>query len=253
MKRIIVYLMVFALLCFLSNHFINTCLARESQSHSPYYLAFASTGANLLELRFDSWAKIRINSTLEDLDFEDMDAVIQEHLSLIKLSIDPAQIRHHSEENHLQASYQLHADHAVYKMAVQGSANSTAIVWFSLSSTNKDKNWLNKVNKSYQEKNYSWMQSYKGEISLPTSSDSRRHLADAIVNYLQVLDPIYQESEDSLLLEGKCLAQDGKIHEIRLEISCHRAAQATTLILTVLNDQPGSLSLIKGGGDYDWA
>lgn len=234
MKRILVYLMVFALLCFLSIHFINTCLARQSESHSPYYLAFASTGANLLELRFDSWAKIKINTS-----FEDMDTVIQEHLSWLKLSIDPAAIKHSSEGQNLQAWYQLHADDTVYQIAVHSSANDTAIVWFSLKSTRNDKNWLYEVNKRYQEKNYSWMQNYKGEIPLPTSCDSRRHMADAIVQYLHVQDALYQESDNTLLLEGKCRAQDNSIHEIRFEISCPRAAQSTTLILTVLNDQEG--------------
>lgn len=70
MKKIFLYLSAFLILTTFSNQALNFTLGYESKNRSPYSLAFASVGVNLLESRIDSWAKIKLCSTESEMQKE---------------------------------------------------------------------------------------------------------------------------------------------------------------------------------------
>jgi hypothetical protein len=67
LKRSVAYIIIFIILCSISNYSINYVQGKQIKEQSPYYLSFASIGAIYLESRLDCWAKIRTSSTTQEL------------------------------------------------------------------------------------------------------------------------------------------------------------------------------------------
>lgn len=68
MKKVIIYILIFACFCGLIELSVNYSLGKQIENQSPYCLSFSSIGANLLESRIDSWAKIKTTSSAKQLD-----------------------------------------------------------------------------------------------------------------------------------------------------------------------------------------
>ena len=67
LKRCVTYIIIFIILCSISNYSIDYVQGKQINEQSPYYLSFASIGAIYLESRLDCWAKIRTSSTTQEL------------------------------------------------------------------------------------------------------------------------------------------------------------------------------------------
>ena len=68
MKRVIIYLTIFAALCSLGGYAIDKQLEQKMKNPSPYYLSFASIGAISLESRLDCWVKINKELNQDELE-----------------------------------------------------------------------------------------------------------------------------------------------------------------------------------------
>ena len=79
MKRCVMSIIIFIILCSISNYSIDYVQGKQIKEQSPYYLSFASIGAIYLESRLDCWAKIRTTSTKQEL---------QDYLNNIQQSLD---------------------------------------------------------------------------------------------------------------------------------------------------------------------
>lgn len=79
LKRCVMYIIIFIILCSISNYSIDYVQGKQIKEQSPYYLSFASIGAIYLESRLDCWAKIRTTSTKQEL---------QDYLNNILQSLD---------------------------------------------------------------------------------------------------------------------------------------------------------------------
>ncbi len=62
-KKTIAYVILFAIISFLGDSYLKNCIAQHHKNESPYRLAFASVGANLLEFRIDCWATIKTDGS----------------------------------------------------------------------------------------------------------------------------------------------------------------------------------------------
>ncbi|MBO8157985.1 YwmB family TATA-box binding protein [Thermosyntropha sp.] len=67
MKKILLYLTVFTILCFFGSFTIDYTIGKQLTNRSPYYLAFTSIGANSLSSNLDAWAKIKTDSSPSEL------------------------------------------------------------------------------------------------------------------------------------------------------------------------------------------
>lgn len=67
LKKVIIYLALFAAISFSSDSYLKYCIAQQNKNESPYRLAFASIGANLLESRIDCWATIKTDGSENEL------------------------------------------------------------------------------------------------------------------------------------------------------------------------------------------
>ena len=79
LKRCVMSIIIFIILCSISNYSIDYVQGKQIKEQSPYYLSFASIGAIYRESRLDCWAKIRTTSTKQEL---------QDYLNNILQSLD---------------------------------------------------------------------------------------------------------------------------------------------------------------------
>lgn len=236
MKRIFVYLIVFAILCFLSNSLIDYKLKRQIELESPYCLSFASAGANLLELRMECWAKIKINPT-----FEDMDRAIIKHLAHLNLSCDPQKIHHKQENNIFTSIYQTRNNGFEYRLGIRAGPGKESIQWFYIYSYGRSPVVWAQLMEKLQKENTVWFMTFSGEIPSRTDPGTRRVLARVMINHLEneIID--LQENGDELFVE----CRDRKTFTVNnLYLSCPLESSSTKIKLLVINDNKQDESII---------
>lgn len=114
MKRIIIYLSIFVIICLSSDLVLNYSIGKEIDNQSPYYLSFASIGANLLESRLDCWAKIKTVSNNEEMNQSLL--MILKHLNL---PADENEFLHQEDDEILLAQYDLNYNNQTYYFMLQ--------------------------------------------------------------------------------------------------------------------------------------
>ncbi|MEA1959847.1 MAG: YwmB family TATA-box binding protein [Bacillota bacterium] len=102
MKKIFSYILVFAVLCVAIDTMIDFSLGQQIKNQSPYELAFASTGANLLESRMDCWAKINSNPNEEA-----MEEILCEILTCLELPINRSRFLQEKDNEQTIISYEI--------------------------------------------------------------------------------------------------------------------------------------------------
>jgi len=120
MKRALVSLFLFFLLCFLSNHTIDYTMGRQIENRSPYSLAFASIGAISLESRLDCWAKLRTDSTEKELK-----RYMHTLASSLNLEYQPDCVSISSYDGTVEMEYNLVQKGVQYYLAVQSRTDSS--------------------------------------------------------------------------------------------------------------------------------
>lgn len=114
MKRAIFYISLFVIICYYSELTINNSIGQEVNNRSPYYLSFASIGANLLESRLDCWAKIKtINSA------DEMNQTLLMVLNHLNLPADQNEFLHQETEDLLLTQYYLNYQDKNYYFMLQ--------------------------------------------------------------------------------------------------------------------------------------
>ncbi|HBQ27516.1 MAG TPA: hypothetical protein DD791_14075 [Syntrophomonas sp.] len=102
MKRSIVYITIFIILCSISNYSIDYVQGKQMKEQSPYYLSFASIGAIYLESRLDCWAKIRTTSSAQELQ-----DYLNNILQCLNITLEPELLELTDTDNSTIISYDL--------------------------------------------------------------------------------------------------------------------------------------------------
>jgi len=114
LKKLIFYIIIFATVCIASDSLLKYSIKHEIDNQSPYYLSFASIGANLLESRLDCWAKIKTVSTNAE-----MDQALLKILLHMNLPGDTNNFLHQSNADALLTQYNLNYNNQNYLFSVQ--------------------------------------------------------------------------------------------------------------------------------------
>lgn len=116
MRRAVMYLIVFIILCFSMEQGVNYSLGNQIKNQSPFYLSFSSIGANLLESRLDCWAKIRVNSTSKDLDanlihmLQHLQLPVQRHKFIHNCNDEFIELQYNCQQNSISYNFTLRSD-----------------------------------------------------------------------------------------------------------------------------------------------
>lgn len=220
MKRALFSIVFFILLCFLGNHTIDYTMGRHIENRSPYSLAFASIGAISLESRLDCWAKLKANSTENELH-----KYMQKLTSILGIEYQLENVLIHSSPDIREIEYSITQEDIEYYLAVQTTAGETHFIVSA--ETNKESS-LSQIRKKLDSLGIlEWHDYYlyKGEIENTFDESGITRLADIVMKNLQAqtLDTYHEGMSFSSTgyskeLEGKVktIWVDGKRYNLQL-------------------------------------
>lgn len=181
MKKAIMYIIIFCFLCFISEQGINYSLGNQIKNQSPFYLSFSSIGANLLESRMDSWAKINLTYTSKELD-ENLIHIL-EHL---QLPIDRYKFvhKHHDYANELQ--YNCQKNDISYSFSLQSDKGLKETYYLITVTTGEKKDReLKNIQITLQKlMNFRCYYLYTGEINNIYDITSQKRLLSSVMKEL---------------------------------------------------------------------
>lgn len=222
MKKILIYILVFIILCYLADTGMNQSIAKQIDNRSPYCLSFASIGANLLESRLDSWAKIKTAENFNELDDELIGI-----LNLLDLPVQESLMKYSQEQGKFLIDYQIAQNHTEYHISLQTENHAT---YFLLTAISRQgdlllRNDAKLLKQQYQSKSYF---QYKGVINARPDSDGRQKILQVICKCLHAQEndlyqsqgmvsmatfsPILQDEFDQVELAGEIYNLQMAIH-----------------------------------------
>lgn len=120
MKKPIYYIIAFIIFCYLADIGINHTIAQQIDNRSPVYLSFASSGANLLEFRLDSWAKIKTANSFSELEKE-----LNKIMQLLSLPQPQSELEYSQTKDQISVSYQVKQGPTQYYLKIQTENDAT--------------------------------------------------------------------------------------------------------------------------------
>jgi hypothetical protein len=193
MKKLIYYIIIFVIICLASDSALKYSIGKEIDNQSPYYLSFASIGANLLESRLDCWAKIKAVSTYQELDIE-----LHKILNHLELPIDEKEFLHQETNDTIISKYEVISKNGqsyLFILQTNKTDHNSHFLMTSISSTGdlelrRDEKKLKKMLdcKSYYL--------YRGSIEARLDNKGREELLKVALKCLKAeVNDIYQQDE----------------------------------------------------------
>lgn len=122
LKKTIIYLSLFAIISFSGDSYLKYCIAQQNKHESPYRLAFASVGANLLESRLDCWATIKIDGSQNQLN-----QVLTQLIQHLNLPTETDKILHEENKDITTLQYNLVLGNMGYCFLLQSNQTKDRI------------------------------------------------------------------------------------------------------------------------------
>ncbi|MGI5920574.1 MAG: YwmB family TATA-box binding protein [Syntrophomonadaceae bacterium] len=180
MRRAVMYLIVFSILCLLMQQGINHTLGNQIKNQSPFCLSFTSIGANLLESRLDCWAKIRLTSTSKDLE-QNLIQILQ-HL---RLPVERKGFIYNTSPGIIELSYSCDQESLNYNFCLTSSQPNKETYYIITVISSKDSPKLREIAQKLQSiANYSTYYSYTGTIPNLYDSNSHKRMLQNILKQL---------------------------------------------------------------------
>ncbi len=196
LKKVMTYLMLFAIFSFLGDSYLKNCIAQQTQIRSPYYLSFASIGANLLESRMDCWAKIRTSRNAEELD-----QVLEHLLNLLKIPADMNGFLHHENEDIITVEYSYNLNELNFYFLLQTNKKgdySNLLVTITCKGDDQQLRYYeNQIGKLYRTTVY---YQYRGVLSARLDTDGQQELLNIMFTNLHATpNDVYTQGPTSSL------------------------------------------------------
>ncbi len=213
MKKILIYIFVFILLCYVIDSEIKHSIAEPIDHGSPYCLSFTSIGAILLESRLDCWAKIKTANRFQELDVE-----LIKILQLLDLPVQKSAITYEQQTDYISLFYHTTKNQTDYYIHLQTENQSTYFLLTAISS--QDDLTLRQDEKRLKERyqSQSYFQ-YKGMMNERPDQAERRQMLQVVCQSLQAraidhysaqnmdciaaFSPFLQEDYDQVKLSGE--------------------------------------------------
>lgn len=182
MKKVLIYILVFIVVCTVISYGIDFTVGQHLQNQSPYYLSFASIGANSLESHLDAWAKIKTTSSEDELK-----SYLFNILRSLNLPADENNFKTTAGQNMTILEYELSADNSHFKIVLE-SDNRAKETYFIINIIKEDicnmKEYSSKLNSIIGLK---WTTYYKyhGYLDFVVDKNSREKLIEVMMKNLK--------------------------------------------------------------------
>lgn len=199
MKKVLLYIIIFASICYLTNYSIDYTIGKQLQNQSPYYLSFASIGANSLESHLDCWAKLKSTSSNED-----MEAYLLDILECMGISVIKEKMLWQQNDSGKTLYYEIKMESENYYIAIENNNHdeATYLIVSVDSQKNKELNYLeNKLNRLIGPK-WTYYYRYTGKLDYIIDKSSQKKLMNIISHNLQCTGVTEFDDNSSLSCTG---------------------------------------------------
>lgn len=182
MKKVLIYILVFIVVCTVISYGIDFTVGQHLQNQSPYYLSFASIGANSLESHLDAWAKIKTTSSEDELK-----SYLKNILRSLNLPADQNHFRTTANQNKIILEYEISVENCHYKIFLE-SDEKLKETYFIINIIAEDisnlKEYSHKLNRIIGL-NWNTYFKYFGQLDLVVDEKSRHKLIEVMMKNLQ--------------------------------------------------------------------
>lgn len=192
MKKVFFYIIIFVIICFSGDSALKYSIGKEIDSQSPYYLSFASIGANLLESRLDCWAKIRTVTTNEETD-----QALTKILNHLNLPASQSDFLHQENEETMITQYDLQYNDQNYFFLLQtNKADKESYFLMTAINTREDKQIQEDEMKLKEIMDCKSYYSYKGLINARPDYTGQEELLKVVMKNLDAkANDVYRDSK----------------------------------------------------------
>jgi len=182
MKKVLIYLIIFTVLCAVSSYGVDYLVFHKIENISPYYLSFSSIGAISLESRVDCWAKINTSLSVNELSQN-----LKNIIDCLGLSVIDNEITTESTNNGYVLGYQCESGKLIYSVKAETELNENeSYLLLTIISNNPEPVDLTIVEEQLKSSRYKWKYYYlyTGKLDYCVDSDSRREMLKVILDNL---------------------------------------------------------------------
>jgi len=214
MKKVFFYIIIFVIICFSGDSALKYSIGKEIDSQSPYYLSFASIGANLLESRLDCWAKIRTVTTNEERD----QALIK-ILNHLNLPASQNDFLHQENQETMITQYDLHYNNQNYFFLLQtNKANKESYFLMTAISTREDQQMRNDEMKLKEIMDCKSYYLYKGLINARPDYTGQEELLKVVMKNLNAeTNDVYRDNKVISMTGFSSKLEQNKNYEVDIE------------------------------------
>ncbi len=180
MKKVLIYLIIFASLCAISGYGIDHMVYNKINHQSPYYLSFASIGAISLESRLDCWAKIN-----QKLSQDELHRKSEEIFNNLGISwVDEGVVTNNIDSEYM-ISYTYQSGQIIYTFSAQTDTDENE-TYFLLNVVSRDEYDLSKLEEKLREGELKWQYYYlyTGKLDHYIDQETRIELINVILQNL---------------------------------------------------------------------
>jgi hypothetical protein len=234
LKKVILYILIFICFCGLIELSVNYSLGQQIENQSPYCLSFSSIGANLLESRIDSWAKIKTTSSAKQLD-QHLITILEK----LQLPINNYKFKHTSDNTINSLEYECQKSTATFQFILQSDKNQkeTYILISIIAKPNSNSiNLPNYEKKLKQVLDFNCYYLYSGYIDYNLEPASRLEFLKLILKQMDAKQvDLYEENNTTSItgfsenLAGNVKPIDTGLHKVNLQAAmrCNRIENRT--------------------------
>lgn len=214
MKKFFAYIIIFIFLCSICSLGIDYTIGKQIENQSPYYLSFASIGANSLESRMDCWAKLKTTSTEKE-----MKSIMEKLLINLGLSIEPEKMIHgttrHSNILRYEACQENHKFFLILESDQMENETYLALTIMSPESADKWPDYKSKLNQ-FLGISWNYYYLYTGCLDNVIDSKSQEQLLQVVMQNLQAkVTETYQEG-NTISLTGYSPVLEKKVSSVEV-------------------------------------
>ncbi|MEN6351480.1 MAG: YwmB family TATA-box binding protein [Syntrophomonas sp.] len=183
MRKMLMYIMIFIILCSFANFSIDYSIEKEIEKRSPYYLCFASIGAISLESRIDCWVKINTTTTSQDLKQN-----VLNFLQIIKFPVQSGNLQWEKKQDTTLLCAKISKENKICTI-IAGSDNSRNESYYNITIISKEKEAdlqeYEKALKKYTDFKWTCYYQYTGLLPGMENKESRDKIISIVMKNLK--------------------------------------------------------------------